>query len=169
MRRALPNHAFGYLVEEVQLVEVDRQRGSVAYTRSAARIDTGDEGLRAAEQIQEDFVAHQFSHVHLRFDGCGLDAGRREVGVVDILRADAHHDRLAEVIFECRVPIERDAQPQGFTLRDQLLIRSDQLHLEEVHAGTADEARHELIAGPIVQSLRRIDLLQDAFLHHGDA
>jgi hypothetical protein len=35
-------------------------------------------------------------------------------------------------------------------------------------AGAADEARDEGVAGPVVELLRRADLLDDAVVHHHD-
>ena len=40
---------------------------------------------------------------------------------------------------------------------------------EQVHRRSADEAGHEEVRGPVVESLRLVDLLEDALAHHRDA
>ena len=47
--------------------------------------------------------------------------------------------------------------------------RRDELSGEEVHGRAADETRHEQIGRAVVQRLRRVELLQHAVPHDGDA
>ena len=45
----------------------------------------------------------------------------------------------------------------------------DSLGVEEVHRRAADEAGHKDVGRAVVEHLRRIELLEDAVLHHRDA
>ena len=84
--------------------------------------------------------------------------------VVDVLGANAQDDVLAERLG--RLALERCLEEPG--IRDGLTRRADDLRREEVHRRRADEARDEEVRRALVEILRRIQLLEQAFVHHGD-
>ena len=62
-----------------------------------------------------------------------------------------------------------DLDFEGAAIDEQLAIPAHQFGLEEVHRRGADEAGHEQVIRAVIQRLRGIDLLQEAFVDHRDA
>ena len=60
-------------------------------------------------------------------------------------------------------------QPETAGVDLQLAVALYQRSIEEVHARATDETGHEHVLRMIIQTLRRVDLLQNAVLHHGNA
>ena len=62
----------------------------------------------------------------------------------------------------------RDRHGEIARIHDQFVPIFSQFAGEEVHGGGADETSHEKVVRVIVQMLRRIKLLQNAFIDDGD-
>ena len=99
-------------------------------------------------------------------------AVRLELGVLEILRADAEDHAASLVVLQAGTGRERLVAEC-----DRLIARSHgeaavgalELRLDQVHRRAADEAADEEVHGPVVQLLRLGHLLQLALAHHGDA
>ena len=83
-------------VKDVVVVHIKEYLHLVAKARGSARVDTGDEVVLTVDEVQEDFIAHQFGDVHFDIDWLGDDAGRRVKWIVDIFGADAENDIFIE-------------------------------------------------------------------------
>ena len=172
LKSAGEQRGLGFLVEEVQVVDVERNLHLLAGTAGGAGIDAGDDVLflAAGGQVEVGLGAHELGHFDVAVDhriGSGLD---EHILVVDVLGTDAHVDFLADVVL-----IRELGQLAG---RDDDLVVAedgghvvaflDQLDGEEVHLRAADEAGNEQVGGIVVQVLRGIDLLHKAVLHNHD-
>ena len=106
---------------------------------------------------------HHFRDVH----GAGDAAVRIEVGV---LRTDAERDILRFDLVRKQalllLLVEHDLLIRK--LHDVLAVFEEQLRVEEVHDGHADEARDEQVCRMVEHILRRADLLHIAVSHDDD-
>src|SRR5581483_7783831 len=187
----------GVRVEEVQCALVDGDLDRVPLDDPRPRAETADERRRhrlpTVGELTDDAVvpdvlcelAHVLGDGLARGDGevdehlrperfAQLDLPReartaavpRDGGVLEILRPDAEHDWTAVVGGKGRMRVEleaRVAEDGGHATAMPLDAR-----LEHVHRGAPDEACDEEVEGPVVQLLRRRDLLQLALAHHRD-
>ena len=159
----------GLRIEQVHLVHVDHQVDLFAGPRLRARIDAGDELLLAGQQVQVDFVAHQLGDIHLGGHRRRRDAGRLVLGGMHILGPDAEDDLLALARHVHLALVLGHQQLEGAAVDEHLAVLLHQRDVEEVHRRAADEAGGEDVARMVVELLRRVDLLQQAVLQHGDA
>ena len=143
----LADSLLAVLVEDVHVVHIEDHLDLIADLVARAWVHPGDENLLAGLQIDEDFIAHQFGHIHLGVDRLGRDAGRGESGVVDVFGADAEDDLLAGVRHEhihwssgiCTLKVPPSTC--------SLAVVFAQLGREEVHRWRADEAGDEQVVG----------------------
>ena len=79
----LPNRLLTRSVENVEVIHVEGNHGLLTHSQSRARIHTGDERVRSADQVQEDFVAHQLGYIHAHIDFLRVGIGGDELGIVE--------------------------------------------------------------------------------------
>ena len=95
-----------------------------------------------------------------------------EGGVGEVLRPDPDGDRAVEVPAQSGAACQdrlRHGQPLVAEQQCQAGTVGPQYALHEVHRGGADEPGDEQVRRPVVELLRRGDLLQHALLHDRDA
>ena len=69
----LANGLFSFCVKDMDIVHVEFDLGLLAKAQLGARIDAGDEGVLAADQVKQDFIAHQLGHIHFDIDTFSID------------------------------------------------------------------------------------------------
>ena len=99
-------------------------------------------------------------------------AGVGELGVLEVFRPDAEDHRLAcEPLSAGRA--DSVSSPSAIRWLPATAVMPPlprlERRLDEVHRRAADEAGDEEVQRPVVELLRRCDLLQLALAHHGDA
>src|SRR5579859_5387103 len=93
-----------------------------------------------------------------------LAANRRRVGKTNVLRTNPQDNRRTRAILPNLRDVDADA---GKT--DHPIARSQAgLEAQEVHGRRADEVRHEHARGPVIDLLRRADLLDASLVHDRD-
>ena len=106
--------------------------------------------------------AHHFGHVDL-----GVDA---VLGKLNVLRTDAQDDILLSNIVggELGLLLGGQLHGQAVQLNSVLAVLLNQLGVEQVHLGSADEASDEQVVRMVEHFLGSADLLNEAVLHNDD-
>src|ERR1700693_4661416 len=86
----------GLGVEEMQAVELDGDLELLPDVRHQLRLDLVDEQVVPDARVHDDFVAERLDDLDLRLE-LRLLAARRNRGIEDVLRPDAHRDLPAVV------------------------------------------------------------------------
>ncbi|HWJ32189.1 MAG TPA: hypothetical protein VNR59_07600 [Gaiellaceae bacterium] len=112
-------------------------------------------------RVDGEVEIHLGAHVLLDVDG---DVERRAVARhADVLRTDAERDAAADV------DLLRHGQLVRAEAGDEGTVALDEVGLDEVHRGRADEAGDEEVRRRVVEHLRLVDLLQVPVAQHADA
>lgn len=123
----------------------------------------------AGAEIEDYFMAHQLRYRDLSPHRGRLDPWGLVLGIVDVFRADAEDDRLADVLPIGLCLVGRDGHAEGAGIDPEGALLLPQLGLEEIHGGAADEAGHKQVGRAGVEGVGGIHLLQAAIFHDGDA
>jgi hypothetical protein len=78
------------------IFHIEHNLGIISVFGFSAWVNASDEVVAAIDQIEEDFITHQFSDVNLGVDRFSDDARGSVLRGVDIFRADTEDDILAE-------------------------------------------------------------------------
>src|SRR5688572_4139643 len=164
----LLDRLFRGAIEDVEVIHVKRDLRLLTNAQIRAWVDASDEGILPTHKIQEDLIAHQLGNVYLDRYFFRIDVRWDEFRVVDILGANAKDDVFADMSLEGLGFLSRDRHSEIACIHNQLISIFTELAGEEVHGWRADEAGYEKVVRVIVQMLRRIKLLQNAFIDDGD-
>ena len=164
MELPLQVHA-GLLVEDMSNVTIEGQVQLAAHgvsDRAASGGHDNDNVLVLSGDMQMDRGTHHLGHVNL-----GLDA---VLAQNHVLGTDAQNDFLLSNVLAGQTSLLRLGQlnRDAADFHNVLAILLNQLCIEQVHAGHADEASDEQVGGMIEDLLRSTDLLDEAVTHDDD-
>ena len=123
-------------------------------------------------EVRDDLRAERLAEDEDTLDVTVLRDVGSEARVLQAFRADAQHDLSADVSSSFGRDFSDllvEGQLLASDLGDHLAVGPLDGRLDEVHRGRADEAADEEVDRPLVELLRRRDLLEHALAHDRDA